>query len=675
MSDKQLKVEIELLSQQLRDANATIDALKAAESNHDHVHSEDRSDGFHRFLVENTQQGAASLSEDGTIVYCNARFANLLGVAHGQICDINFADFVSPPDQVRYEALLQQALAGASEGEIALLRADGSLYPVLLTLSALAPHSRGAVGLLVTDLTKQKPQEELNQAIDKLRESESQFRQLADSIPQLVWTADAEGYIDWFNRRWYDYTATTLGEMEGWGWQSIHDPEVLPSVLEKWKESLATGESFEMTFPLRGADGNYRPFLTRVTPVHDTQGAIIRWFGTNTDISKERESQLELRNIAAKLSEADRRKDAFLATLAHELRNPLSPIKTASQLMQLVGDDATQLRELSEVIDRQVAHMVRLIDDLMDVSRISRGKIRLRLEMCDLREVIASATEAVASLFSESDQTLRVEIADQALKVKGDKARLVQVLVNLLNNAGKYTPDAGNIWLSVGQVDGRALIQVRDDGVGLSEENLEAIFEMFAQVDGAKERGQSGLGIGLSLARSLVELHEGQLTAESDGLGCGSTFAVRLPLIGTSAQAVPHAEPEAEDLKAVRPVRVLVVEDTRTIRFMISRLLSTMGHEVAEAADGQEALDVARRFKPEVIFSDISMPVMNGYELARKIRASTAFDGVQLVALTGYGQESDRMNALESGFNDHIVKPVDARVLSNFFSKLSGPSQ
>jgi len=230
------------------------------------------------------------------------------------------------------------------------------------------------------------------------------------------------------------------------------------------------------------------------------------------------------------------------------------------------------------------------------------------------------------------------------------------------------------IVLTAEQENGDALIHVRDNGIGLNEDKLTAIFGMFEQVEEANERGQSGLGIGLSLAQSLVELHEGELTAHSDGLGCGSTFSIRLPLSTDLPQSTVEEVSAKEYSAPSRSFRVLVVEDTRTIRFMIVRLLTTMGHEVAEAADGEQALEVASEFNPEVIFSDISMPVMNGYELARHIRASDRFDGVQMVALTGYGQETDRKNALDAGFNDHIVKPVDVEVLTNFFTTLSGNS-
>lgn len=507
-------------------------------------------------------------------------------------------------------------------------------------------------------------------ANDALRESEEQFHQLADSMPQLVWMAAPDGSIDWYNRRWYEYTGTTEQEMRGWGWERVHDPIVLPGVLAKWKASIASGDSFEMTFPLRGADGAFRPFLTRVVAVRDAQDRIVRWFGTNTDVSAEYEAQENLRQIAAKLSEEDRRKDEFLATLAHELRNPLSPIKTAAELIKIVDDDIDELRELGGVIDRQVTQMVRLIDDLLDVSRISRGQIKLRLDPCNLRDVIASAIEAAKPFIAKSDQQLHVDVIEDSLYVDGDCARLVQVVVNLLNNAGKYTPASGEIWLSVSRDDDRALIQVRDNGIGLRQDKLTAVFEMFEQADNEKERGQSGLGIGLSLVKTLINLHGGEVSAQSDGLGKGCTFSVRLPLVDPpqeSGQDETPAEAEAPS----RKFRILVVEDTRAIRYMLVRLLEQLGHEVAEAEDGKEGLEIALQFKPEVILSDISMPVMNGHEFAQQVCREVALNGVHLVALTGYGQEADQQNVRDSGFADHIVKPADAEVLKELFAKLS----
>ncbi|KAA5539461.1 PAS domain S-box protein [Roseiconus nitratireducens] len=506
-------------------------------------------------------------------------------------------------------------------------------------------------------------------AEEALRESAAHFRQLADAIPQLAWSARPDGNIDWFNDRWYEYTGTTFEDMQGWKWQSVHDPDRLPSVLQRWRASIESGEPFSMTFPLRGADGIYREFLTRVMPLRDAEGRITRWFGTNTDISEQHQMQEELRRIAAELSESDRRKDEFLATLAHELRNPLSPIKSATQLMQMIDDDPDEYRDLSQVIDRQVEQMVRLIDDLLDVSRISRGKIELRMETCDLRDIIHSALESTEPLIGKLGHSLHADVGDSPLLVQADSTRLAQVIVNLLNNAAKYTPPGGDIWLTVGTTDGEVRLEVRDNGIGIGRSDLNTVFEMFYQLHDEKRHGQGGLGIGLSLVKSLVELHGGEIDAISDGLGQGSSFTIRLPRLNTSSATTSKPDQLSRRKRSLRSFRILVVEDTRANRVLLVKLLQRLGHQVLDACDGKDGLEKAAAFSPEIIFSDISMPIMNGYEMARLIRET--HPSVHLVALSGYGQESDRQAAIESGFDSYIVKPVHADALWELLDGLS----
>ncbi|MCO8122387.1 PAS domain S-box protein [Stieleria sp. TO1_6] len=504
---------------------------------------------------------------------------------------------------------------------------------------------------------------------ETLRESETHFRQLADAIPQLAWSAQPDGQIDWFNNRWYEYTGTTLEQMLHGGWQTVHDERTLPQVLDRWQASLDNGVPFNMEFPLRGADGVFRTFLTKVMPLRDARGDIRRWFGTNTDISEQHQMQEELRRVAAELSDSDRRKDEFLATLAHELRNPLSPIKAATHLMQMVEDDPDEFRELSQLIDRHVDQMVRLIDDLLDVSRISRGKIELQTKPCDLRDVVRNAMESTQPLIDQRSHTLHVHTSDRPLMLIGDATRLSQVLVNLLNNAAKYTEPNGQIWLSVTADDQEALIEVRDNGIGIAAADLMSVFEMFHQLHAEKQQGQGGLGIGLSLVHSLIALHGGSIEVESQGLGQGCKFSVRLPLMREPMAQADEAKSIAPKRSPRRSFRVLVVEDTRANRVLMVRLLQRMGHVVEQASDGAEGLEQARAFAPEIIFSDISMPVMNGYEMVHQLR--TFDDQSYVVALSGYGQESDRQRAINAGFNSYMVKPVRFTALVELFDELA----
>jgi len=686
MSEERLQRENDELRRQLAESQETLQAIRTGavdafviEGAEGHqIYTLEGADRPYRILVENMQQGAVTLDASGNIVYCNIRFATLLGIPHERLVGTGFREFVPPEGHAEFEQLLARATQGTGQGELDLQASGGKLISVFLTLNALPPESGVCIGVLVTDLTAQRHREKLDALLTQLQDSEARFRQLADVIPQLAWTANADGHIDWYNNRWYEFTGTTFEAMQGWGWQAVHDPEVLPSVLAGWRASIATGKPFEMVFPIRGADGTFNTFLTKVMPFCDSNGNVVRWFGTNTDISEQHKLQNELRQIAAASAEADRRKDEFLATLAHELRNPLSPIKTATQLMRMIDGDIDQFRELCGVIDRQTNQMVRLIDDLMDVSRISRGKITLQLEPCALEEVVTSALEAARPFIEKAGHRFHVQRSADAMEILGDAARLAQVLVNLLNNAAKYTPSPGDIWLNVSRENDHALIQVRDNGEGIDATQLSIIFNMFEQLETLKQHGQSGLGIGLSLVKTLVELHDGQVTVESAGKGCGSTFEVRLPLKTHQLPPSRDFEIPVGDAQVTEstpfptgPLRVLVVEDIKANRFILVQLLRAMGHEVDEAVNGREGVERALAFKPDVILSDISMPVMNGHEMARELRACDDLQGVKLVALTGYGQDVDRHDTASAGFDAHLVKPAGVAALSQLFGKFS----
>ena len=355
--------------------------------------------------------------------------------------------------------------------------------------------------------------------VTERKQSEEQFRALAESITQLAWTAKPDGHIFWYNRRWFDYTGTTFEQMEGWGWQSVHDPAELPKVLERWKESIATGERFDMVFPLKDKDGVFRPFLTRIEPVKDDEGRVLQWVGTNTDISDAKRVEEELRRLTAELSEADHRKDEFLATLAHELRNPLAPIRNGLELMRLSGSDPTTVEEARSMIERQLAQMVRLVDDLMDVSRISRGKIELRKERLSLNAVLTNAIETSRPLIDEMGHELTVTLPKHPVEVEADLTRLAQVFMNLLNNAAKYSQRGGQIWLTAESHGCDVTVSIKDTGIGIAADQLPHIFEMFSQVEHSLEKSQGGLGIGLSLAKQLVEMHGGKIEVRSEGPG------------------------------------------------------------------------------------------------------------------------------------------------------------
>ena len=797
-----------------------------------------------------------------------------------------------------------------------------------------------------------------------LRESEEKFRLLVDTIPQLAWMARADGHIFWYNRRWYEYTGTNPEQMEGWGWQSVHHPDVLPKVLERWKKSITSGEPFDMVFPLKGTDGQFRPFLTRVNPFTNEGGQILYWFGTNTDIAELREARealavseerlrlaleagrmgvwdwnirngklewsdsleplhglapgtfggtfdhfqqliypedrqtvnaaighaletagefyIEFRTVwqdgaihwiagsgkvfpgddgqplrmigigldvtqrkraeqtarfladasaalavlvdfdstlqkvsslavpafadwatvdlaeadgslrrvsvshidPAKVQlahdvhrrfppdpaapqgvwtilrtgrseivpeitdellvrsvndaellgimrvlglksyigvpltvrgqtlgvitfinaesghrydntdlavaedlasraaiaienaqlyqesrEADRRKDEFLATLAHELRNPLAPIRNGLHVIRLSGDNVAAVGQARSMMERQLSQMVRLVDDLLDVSRISRGKLELRKERVDLAVVVNNAVETSRPVIEASGHELTVVMPPMPVGVDADVTRLGQVFANLLNNAAKFSDPGGHIRLAAECQGGEVVVSVKDTGVGIPPDMLPKVFDLFTQVDRSLEKSQSGLGIGLTLVKRLVEMHGGRVEARSDGHDRGSEFVVRLPMVLAVGREVEPPE-GGESVGPSTPRRVLVADDNADSAESLGRLLELLGNEVRTASDGVQAVDVAAAFRPDVILLDIGMPKMNGYDACRRIREQPWAEQAVMVALTGWGRDQDKRRSQEAGFDQHMVKPVDPAALERLLAGL-----
>jgi CheY-like chemotaxis protein len=358
------------------------------------------------------------------------------------------------------------------------------------------------------------------------------------------------------------------------------------------------------------------------------------------------------------LQEADRRKNEFLALLAHELRNPLAPISNAVQVLRFKGGNQEVVQSASEMIERQVGQMVRLVDDLLDVSRISRGKIELRKERIELVFAVNHAAEAIRPNCERMDHELTLVLPPNPIFLNADPTRLAQILGNLLTNACKFTDKGGRIFLTVEREGVQAVIRVRDTGIGIAADQFTRIFDMFTQLDTSLERSVSGLGIGLTLVETLVELHGGTVGAHSAGIGHGSEFTVRLPvLVGTLKVAPP--EPTVSELTPTTARRILVVDDNQDSATTLAMLLELSGHEVHTANDGLEAVEAAGTFRPHVVLLDIGLPNLNGYEAARQIREQPWGKDMVLVALTGWGQEESRQKSRDAGFNGHLTKPVD----------------
>ncbi len=567
-------------------------------------------------------------------------------------CD---ADLLAPAQADALLAFKREVLATGQRMRRQLSLELGGRTCVLDLDAEPAWHEDGrllGIRVAATDITS------VHEAQQALRASEERFRTLADHIAQLAWMADGDGGIFWYNKRWFDYTGRTLEEMRGWGWRSVHHPDHLERVVEKVRHCFETGAVWEDTFPLLGADGRYRWFLSRALPIRDASGRVTCWFGTNTDITEQREAEERLRA-------ADRRKDEFLAMLSHELRNPLAVIQNTAELIALTPSEDPRLRRASTIFQRQLAQMSALVDGLLEVSRITRGKIALHRQTLDLRDVLEAVIQDRALGMARQGLVLRKTWPREPVFVDGDPVRLNQVFSNLIGNAIKFTPAPGTIGVTLRIDQGTALVRVRDTGMGIRPEMLTSIFEPFQQDSGTGASAAGGLGLGLALAKGLVELHQGSIHARSRGPGTGAELSVRLPL----AAAAPL--PRAALMRArTSPRRILIVEDNRDLAQSLLDLLELLGHVVDIAEDGASALNVLRERLVDLVLCDIGLPDMSGYALARAIRAEGALSGGILCAVTGYGRAEDRQQALDAGFDAHLTKPISVKVLQEVIARL-----
>ncbi len=409
-------------------------------------------------------------------------------------------------------------------------------------------------------------------------------------------------------------------------------------------------------------DGSRRTVLAHANPLHDDHGQLLGAVNVLVDISDRKHAEDMLR-------EADRRKSEFLAMLSHELRNPLAPLRNGLQIMRLANGDRSVMEQARKMMERQLEHMVRLIDDLLDLSRITNGKIELRKERIELQAAVNDAVEASRPLIEASGHELAVTLPPRPICVDGDRTRLAQVFTNLLNNSAKYTPRGGHIALTVEPQGSDVVVTVQDDGIGIPADVLPHVFEMFTQVDRSLDREQGGLGIGLSLVRGLVEMHGGRVEAHSDGCGKGCQFIVRLPVALSSADGT-RDDCEEDGPGRATSYRILVVDDNRDSAVSLALMLQIMGHTTRAAHDGLEGLEAARTFHPDVVLLDIGLPRLNGYDVSRRIREQPWGRNMVLIALTGWGQEEDKRRSREAGFNFHMVKPLDPAALEKLLAGL-----
>jgi PAS domain S-box-containing protein len=542
---------------------------------------------------------------------------------------------------------------GLFEPTTASLVTTGAYYVVAIMVGLLSQKRASA---------QRRAEAEHSEAISQREHLHATLSCMADGV--LV--TDVNGRVLLMNRAAESLTGWSSEKSTGKPWSDIilirredcsHDVEnPIERVLT---ENRVVHESMPLVITTRV--GHTIPIAYSAAPVHDDTGQNTGVVLVFRDESNRRRTELALRN-------ADRRKDEFLATLAHELRNPLAPISMGLELLELSADDRLSAGPVRSMMRRQVDHMVRLIDDLLDVSRITRGKLELRKSQVDLRDIVRDAVEATQPLIEKSSHQLAVQMPDRPLLLFADAGRLTQVFTNLLNNAAKFTPREGRIELTAEQTAGELMVTVSDTGIGIAADRLDYVFDMFAQIHENNGFDHNGLGIGLTLVKRLVEMHGGRVEARSRGQNLGSEFQVYLPMLPEPPADAHDTSHDFESAKPAVKQRILVVDDNADALESLSRLVTLMDNEVRRARDGLEALEVARAFKPDVVLMDLGMPNLDGYEAARRIRQEPWGRAVVLVATTGWGQDEDRRRTAEAGFDRHLVKPISMSALQEVLS-------
>jgi PAS domain S-box-containing protein len=648
-----------------------------------------RSEEQLRDFVENGAIGLHRVNAMGTILWANRAELELLGYAKDEYVGRSIADFHADAP------IIQDILTRLTRGETlrdyeARLRAkDGSIKHVLINSSVYRRDAEFVHTRCYTrDVTAQVlARGEVDALAAELQKREAEFRTLVESIPQLAWSATPDGSIDWFNRRWYQYTGTSLEDVEGWRWQHLVQPSFRSDVVQRWQAALTEGSSFEMEFPLRRADGAFRWHLTQALPLRDPVGRILRWFGTNTDIDDtkrveaEREALLESAQREKRNAEAaNRTKDEFLITASHELRTPLGAILGWARLLRAGKLDPSGYLRGIETIERNAQVQVRLIEDILDGSRIITGNLRLEIRRLDFTQVVHAALEAVMPAADAKGISVALELDPSASIIAGDPERLQQVVWNLVNNAIKFTPKAGHVSIRLKRVDSDIELEVSDSGQGIAADFLPHVFDRFRQAEGTTTRRHGGLGLGLALVRYLVEAHGGRVSAASPGPGLGATFRAWFPVQAVvvaqemepaSRESMPSAAPDTSSVD-LAGINVLVVDDEADARDLVATVLRGAGAEVTVAASAAEALRLLATSFPMVLVSDVGMPEVDGYDLIRRVRSQFDANGSNLpaVALTAYAREEDRRLALAAGFDRHVAKPVEPAELVRIVARV-----
>jgi PAS domain S-box-containing protein len=600
----------------------------------------------------------------GRYVYANETAINVFRCTRDQLYGRTDDEVFPPETAAQFKQNDLRALSSETGVQVieTLEHEDGIVHhSVVSKFPIVGPDSSQAfIAGMAIDVTDRLRAEKV------LAESEERFRQLAENVNEVFWMTDPQTtqllYISPAYERVWGRSCQSLYENPRSFLDAVH-PDDLERVRIAVLENQSRGEETDKQYRVIRPDGSIRWVRDRAFPVKNAAGQFYRVVGIIDDFTD--------RKLAEEaLKVADRRKDEFLATLAHELRNPLAPIQNGLQIMRLAGDDHIAVEQARAMMERQMQHFVRLVNDLLDLSRINTGKMELHRKRIELADVVQSALETSDPLIKELDHELIVTVPDGPLYVDADKTRLVQVLCNLLTNAAKFSERGGRIWLTAEQQGSEAVVSVRDTGVGIPPQMLPKVFEVFTQVDRSLEKSHGGLGIGLSIVRRLVEMHGGIVEAKSEGPGTGSEFIIRLPVVLSLVQGEEHDGDKPKPARPAAERRILVVDDNEDSARSLAMLLELMGNEVRIAHDGLEALAAAAAYRPDLMLLDLGMPRLNGYDACRRIREQPWGKGMLIAALTGWGQEEDRRRSQEAGFDHHLIKPVDQHALEKLLFEL-----
>jgi PAS domain S-box-containing protein len=585
-------------------------------------------------------------NSDGGMEFVNRRYREFFGVSYEQVRDARWQPLIHPDDAASYVTAVQQSVQGRKPfaGETRVRRFDGEWRWV--TSHAEPRYSPsgdffGHIGISF-DITDRK------QAGEALRQSEKLYRAIGESIDYGVWVCAPDGRNTYASESFLKLVGITQEQCSQFGWGDVLHPDDAERTIAAWKECVRTGGQWDIEHRFRGVDGRWHPILARGVPVKNEQGVIVCWAGINLDIGNLKDAENELR-------EANRRKDEFLGMLSHELRNPLTPIRNAIYILERADPGGDQAGRARSVIKRQTDHLTQLVDELLDVTRIARGKIELRRERVNLRELVWGAADDFRLMLDDRGVTFRTVLPDGDVWADADATRITQVIGNLLHNAAKFTERGDEVLLSLRAGDGEAEIAVRDTGQGIDPVLLPHVFEAFVQGDRTLARTDGGLGLGLALVKGIIDLHGGTVRAESAGKGKGAEFTVRVPAVTVAAMPEElHSVIESTNNRRL----VLVVDDSHDAAETLAEIVGMLGHTAEVAFDGPSAIEKAQAIRPDVVLCDIGLPGMSGHEVAKALRANGT-KGMLLIAVSGYAQPEDVKKAVEAGFDGHVAKPPD----------------